>query len=73
MRVRLIPTGQVELLGLGPCLSRLFPDHEFQTVPLRVDPDGRKVPFDSVRHADGRPSGGGAALTRFILPGLAHD
>ncbi|HZF54117.1 MAG TPA: hypothetical protein VE093_35975 [Polyangiaceae bacterium] len=56
MRVRLIPTGQAELGGLGSGLSRLFPGHTFETVPQRVDPDRSKVPFDSFTSARLRPS-----------------
>jgi hypothetical protein len=51
MRVRLIPTGQAELLGLAQCLGRLFPTHTFETVPAREEPDGRKVPFDGFTSA----------------------
>ena len=32
MRVVLIPTGQAELGGLSRCLSRLFPDHDFDVL-----------------------------------------
>ena len=34
MRVALIPTGKLELLGLSQALVRAFPDHEFFCVPL---------------------------------------
>lgn len=46
MLVRVIPTGQAELVGLAACLGRLFPEHTFETVPGRQEPDGRTVPFD---------------------------
>lgn len=51
MRVRLIPTGQAELLGLTECLERLFPGHDFATVALREEPDGRRTPFDGFTSA----------------------
>lgn len=46
MRIKLIPTGRCELLGLPECLRRVFPEHTFETVPARVEPDGTRVPFD---------------------------
>ncbi len=51
MRVRLIPTGQAELLGLAECLGRLFPAHAFEAVPAREEPDGRKIPFNGFTSA----------------------
>lgn len=33
MRVALVPTGRTEWHGLGPALTRLFPEHEFYPVP----------------------------------------
>jgi hypothetical protein len=34
VRVALIPTGVMELLGLRDCLARLFPRHDFEAIPL---------------------------------------
>lgn len=34
MRVALIPTGKLELLGLKPALDRAFPGHDFHCVPF---------------------------------------
>lgn len=42
MRVALLPTGKAELLGLPTALKRLFPSHEFESLP-KIHPD---VPFD---------------------------
>jgi hypothetical protein len=73
MLVRLIPTGQAEILGLAECLRRLFPDHTFETVPGRRDPDGRSVPFDGF--TSGRlksPDDVGSRLPRLIQQ-LAAD
>lgn len=47
MRVRLIPTGRCELLGLASCFERIFPEHVFETVAARVEPDGTRIPYDS--------------------------
>ncbi|AKT41399.1 hypothetical protein [Chondromyces crocatus] len=60
MRVKLIPTGRCELIGLPECLGRLFPDHTFEAVPARVDPDGTQLPFDGF--TSGR-------LTSTLMPG----
>jgi hypothetical protein len=51
MRVRLIPTGQMELLALATSLQRVFPAHEFETVAKRVDPDGTRAPFEAFTSA----------------------
>ncbi|WP_437639587.1 hypothetical protein [Sorangium sp. So ce854] len=51
MRIKLIPTGRCELLGLPECLRRVFPEHTFETVPARVEPDGTRVPFDGFTSA----------------------
>ncbi len=46
MRVALIPTGIMELLGLRDCLARLFPDHDFEAVPLvPARPGTKPAPF----------------------------
>ena len=50
MRVALIPTGKLELLGLAAALRRLFGDqHEFFCVPRYQDT--REVPFHSFTSA----------------------
>jgi hypothetical protein len=67
MLVRLIPTGQAELLGLAVCLGRLFPGHDFATVPARVDPDGRRVPFDGFTSSRlSSPENVGTRLPRLV-------
>ncbi|HSN97320.1 MAG TPA: hypothetical protein VLS89_03445 [Candidatus Nanopelagicales bacterium] len=47
MRVAVIPTGEMELGGLAPALERLFPAHEFITIPkIPGRPGERAKPFD---------------------------
>lgn len=46
MRVALIPTGIMELLGLRDCLAGLFPNHDFKAVPSVPERPGVKAePF----------------------------
>lgn len=47
MRVAILPTGRMELLGMGTALEALFPAHEFYTIPKRD-----KEPFDSFTSSD---------------------
>ncbi len=44
MRVAVLPTGRMELLGVPPALRALFPAHEFYSISKR--PKGEE-PFDS--------------------------
>jgi predicted ATPase len=46
VRVALIPTGIMELLGLRDCLAGLFPNHDFKAVPSVPErPDVKAEPF----------------------------
>lgn len=52
MKVALITTGVMELNGLAAGLARLFPDHEFVSVPREPAMPGRTaVPFDGFTSA----------------------
>jgi hypothetical protein len=42
MKVALLPTGETEWAGLARALGRLFPTHEFVTLPLHEDRDRRE-------------------------------
>jgi hypothetical protein len=66
MRVRLIPTGQMELLALARCLQRIFPGHAFETVSAREDPDGSRVPFDGFTSVRLHPGLRSDALRRLV-------
>ncbi len=66
MRVRLIPTGQMELLALATCLRRAFPDHDFETVSARDEPDGGRVPFDGFTSGRLHPDLAPDALRRLV-------
>ena len=59
MRVAVVPTGVMELRGLGECLSRLFPGHVFEVVPRVPARPGREAePFSqsfTARQAAPRP------------------
>jgi hypothetical protein len=46
MRVAIIATGVMELDGLADCLGRLFPRHDFATIPQRAARPGQRAePF----------------------------
>ena len=46
MRVAIIATGVMELDGLEDCLGRLFPSHDFETIPARAGRPGQRAePF----------------------------
>lgn len=66
MRVRLIPTGQMELLSLGKSLQRIFPAHEFETIASRINPDGSRAPFDAFTSVRLRPGLLPDALRRLV-------
>lgn len=55
MRVRILPTGHAELEGLVPSLRALFPDHDIDVVPRRVEPTGAAVPWNGFTTARLRP------------------
>jgi hypothetical protein len=42
MKVALIPTGETEWAGLATALGRLFPVHDFVSLPLRADREERE-------------------------------
>lgn len=74
MRIRLIPTGQMELRALAQCLQNIFPDHDFQTVSGREDPDGSRAPFEAFTSARLRSDLVPDALRRLVeqLAAEAH-
>lgn len=49
MRVAVLPTGGMELVGVPPALKALFPAHEFDSIPKRPDD---QAPFDSFTSSD---------------------
>src|SRR5262245_34724921 len=51
MRVAILPTGRMELRGVPPALSALFPKHDFYSISKRPEDD---EPFDSFT-SSGRP------------------
>ncbi len=54
MRVAILPTGGMELLGMRPALAALFPAHEFYSIRQRPR-DGKQKPFDSFTSSDRPP------------------
>jgi hypothetical protein len=52
MRVAVLPTGRMELLGLPRALEALFPDHEFRSICQFPKRPGEEVPFDSFTSLD---------------------
>ncbi|MEO7327062.1 MAG: hypothetical protein ABI193_00685 [Minicystis sp.] len=56
MRVAIVATGVMELEGLAGCLGRLFPRHDFQTVPQRAARPGQRAePFSQCFTCRQRP------------------
>lgn len=56
MIVRLLPTGRAELLGLAASLGRIFPGHQFETIPRRINPDETRDPYDPFTTSTVQPS-----------------
>jgi hypothetical protein len=66
MRVAVLPTGRAELLGLPDALGRLFPGHEFYSVPKIV---GTSEPFDgftSTRLSAEAPAGESTSVGKIV-------
>lgn len=54
MRVAILPTGRTEWHGLPQALSRLFPDHEFYSIPTRdeIYSYPKRFPYDGFTSRD---------------------
>jgi hypothetical protein len=67
MRVAIVPTGVMELSGLGGCFARLFPEHEFVVVPRVPARPGRDAePFSQSFTARHKPSATADAPTNLV-------